>query len=31
MNRFGMGQEKLPGDFKAIIKGLDELPDVLGL
>ncbi len=31
MNRFGMGQEKLPGEFKAIIKGLDELPGVLGL
>jgi len=31
MNRFGMARERLPGDFKAIIKGLDELPGVLGL
>lgn len=31
MNRFGMNQEKLPGEFKAVIKGLDELPGVLGL
>jgi len=31
MNRFGVRQEKLPGKFRAIIKGLDELPGVLDL
>lgn len=30
MNRFGVNPEKLPGEFKAVIKGLDELPGVLG-
>ena len=31
MNRFGMNREKLPGEIKAIITGLDQLPGALGL
>ena len=30
MNRFGMTLERLPGDFKTVIKGLDELPGRIG-
>lgn len=30
MNRFGMVRERLPGEPKAIIKGLDELPGLIG-
>lgn len=29
MNRFGMVKERLPGEPKAVITGLDELPDLI--
>ena len=31
MNRFKVEPDRLPGDFSAVIKGLDELPGLLGL
>lgn len=31
MNRFGKQPDRLPGTFSAVMKGLDELPPLLGL
>ena len=31
MNRFGKQPDRLPGDFSAVMAGLDELPGLLGL